>query len=278
MNTDLNFTRREIVYALTFAITSALLPNHSAARAGKDQSQIPVRDDGKPLTFGLLLFPNLTALDLVAPQLVMSKLPNSVVHLVAESPNPVMSDSDVAIVPSMTFEQCPEDLDVFFVPGGPKGTLTALQNDRLLDFVSHRGSRARYVTSVCTGSVLLGAAGLLKGYKAASYWGTLDILPVFGATPVNERVVKDRDRITGGGITAGLDFGLELAAELRGEKRARLQQLIMEYDPKPPFDSGSLVTASPETVAHARELLGPSLLAIRAEAERAARRRGLTPP
>ncbi|KAB2785012.1 DJ-1/PfpI family protein [Brucella anthropi] len=275
MNTDLNFTRRKIVSALTYAATSAFLTNHSAAQsAGKDRSQIPVREDGKPLIFGLLLFPNLTALDLVAPQLVMSKLPNSVVHLVAESPNPVMSDSDLAIVPTMTFEQCPEDLDVFFVPGGPKGTLTALQNDRLLDFVSHRGSRARYVTSVCTGSVLLGAAGLLKGYKAASYWGTLDILPVFGATPVNGRVVKDRNRITGGGITAGLDFGLELAAELRGEKRARLQQLIMEYDPKPPFDSGSLVTASAETVAHARELLGPSLLAIRAEAERAVRRRG----
>lgn len=275
MNTDLNFTRRKIVSALTYAATSAFLTNHSAAQsAGKDRSQIPVREDGKPLIFGLLLFPNLIALDLVAPQLVMSKLPNSVVHLVAESPNPVMSDSDLAIVPTMTFEQCPEDLDVFFVPGGPKGTLTALQNDRVLDFVSHRGSRARYVTSVCTGSVLLGAAGLLKGYKAASYWGTLDILPVFGATPVNGRVVKDRNRITGGGITAGLDFGLELAAELRGEKRARLQQLIMEYDPKPPFDSGSLVTASAETVAHARELLGPSLLAIRAEAERAVRRRG----
>ncbi|EHK79353.1 ThiJ/PfpI domain-containing protein [Sinorhizobium meliloti CCNWSX0020] len=98
--------------------------------------------------------------------------------------------------------------------------------------------------------------------------------PCIPATPVNERVVKDRNRITGGGITAGLHFGLELAAELRGEKRARLQQLIMEYDPKPSFDSGSLVTASPETVAHARELLGPSLLAIRAEAARAARRRG----
>ena len=258
MNKDLNVTRREVVSALTLATTSALLINDLAAETtGKDGSQISARDIDKPLTFGLLLFPNLTALDLVAPQLVMSKLPNATVHLVAESPGPVMSDSGLAIVPTMTFEQCPEELDVFFVPGGPKGTLTALQNDRLLDFVSHRGSRARYITSVCTGSVLLGAAGLLKGYKAASYWGTLDMLPVFGATPVNERVVKDRNRITGGGITAGLDFGLELAAELRGEKRARLQQLIMEYDPKPPFDSGSLDTASAETVAHARELLGP---------------------
>lgn len=275
MNRDLNFTRREVFSALTFATTSALLTSDSAAQtAAKDQSQLVARDSEKPLTCGLLLFPNMTALDLVAPQLVMSKLPNSVVHLIAESQSPVMSDSDLAIVPTMTFEQCPDELDVFFVPGGPKGTLTALQNDRLLDFVSHRGSRARYLTSVCTGSVLLGAAGLLKGYKAASYWGTLDLLPVFGATPVSDRVVKDRNRITGGGITAGLDFGLELAAELRGEQRARLQQLIMEYDPKPPFDSGSLNTASAETVAHARELLGPSLLAIRAEAERAARRRG----
>ena len=272
---DLSFTRREVFSALTFATTSAILTNDLAAQTpGKDEPQIAAREVDKPLTFGLLLFPNLTALGLVAPQLVMSKLPNSVVHLVAESAEPVVSDSDLAIVPTMTFEQCPEEMDVFFVPGGPKGTLTALQNDRLLDFVSHRGSRARYITSVCTGSVLLGAAGLLQGYKAASYWGTLDMLPVFGATPVNQRVVKDRNRITGGGITAGLDFGLELAAELRGEKRARLQQLIMEYDPKPPFDSGSLDTASAETVAHARELLGPSLLAIRAEAERAARRRG----
>jgi cyclohexyl-isocyanide hydratase len=168
----LSFTRREVFSALTFATTGALLTNDLAGQtAGKDETQITAHDRDKPLSFGLLLFPNLTALDLVAPQLVMSKLPNSVVHLVAESPNPVMSDSDLAIVPTMTFEQCPEELDVFFVPGGPKGTLTALQNDRLLDFVSHRGSRARYITSVCTGSVLLGAAGLLKGYKAASYMG-----------------------------------------------------------------------------------------------------------
>lgn len=140
MNRDLNFTRREVFSALTFATTSALLTNDSAAQtAAKDQSQLVARDSEKPLTCGLLLFPNMTALDLVAPQLVMSKLPNSVVHLIAESQSPVMSDSDLAIVPTMTFEQCPDELDVFFVPGGPKGTLTALQNDRLLDFVSHRG-------------------------------------------------------------------------------------------------------------------------------------------
>ncbi|ASP80404.1 DJ-1/PfpI family protein [Sinorhizobium meliloti] len=180
----LSFTRREVVSALTLAITTTSLTTDLAAQAAEEhEAEFATGYADKPLICGLLIFPNLTALDLVAPELVMSKLPNSVVHLIAESSEPVMSDSQLAIVPTMTFEQCPEELDEFFVPGGPKGILTALQNDGLLDFVSHRGSRARYITSVCTGSVLLGAAGLLEGYKAASYWGTLDILPVFERRP-----------------------------------------------------------------------------------------------
>ena len=148
-----------------------------------------------------------------------------------------------------------------------------MRDDALLDFVADRGARARYVTSVCTGSMILGAAGLLKGYKAASHWMTRDMLPIFGATPIDERVVIDRNRVTGGGITAGLDFGLTLAARLRGEEAAHLEQLILEYDPQPPFRSGSMRTALPEIAARARRLAPPSILSLRDAAEPARGRR-----
>ena len=148
-----------------------------------------------------------------------------------------------------------------------------MRNDFLLDFVADRGARARYVTSVCTGSMVLGAAGLLRGYRAASHWMTRDMLPIFGATPVEERVVIDRNRMTGGGITAGLDFGLTLASELRGEETARLEQLILEYDPQPPFRSGSMRTARPETAARAMRLTQGSRASLRRIAEEARDRR-----
>jgi cyclohexyl-isocyanide hydratase len=229
----------------------------------------------KPLRFGLLLFPRLTALDLVGPQLLMATMMRTEVHLLSKTRAPVMTDSGFEIVPTTTYADCPSDLDVFFVPGGPKGTRDALMDDELLDFVAAQGARARYVTSVCTGSVILGAAGLLKGYKASSHWGTRDMLPIFGAEPVEARVVTDRNRITGGGITAGLDFGLVLAAELRGEATARLQELVLEYDPRPPFNSGTLRTARPETVQLARTVLATDLDSVRDAANQAKARRSV---
>jgi cyclohexyl-isocyanide hydratase len=224
------------------------------------------------LKFGLLLFPHHTALDLVAPQLLMATMMKTEVHLVWKNKDPVPTDSRFSIVPTTSFAECPTDLDVLCVPGGPRGTAEMLADEDVLRFVADRGARARYVTSVCTGSLILGAAGLLRGYKAASYWAVRDVLSTFGAVPVEARVVEDRNRITGGGITAGLDFGLLLSARLRGEETARLQELILEYDPQPPFRSGSILTARPETVTLARTVLGPDLAKIREAAAQAAAR------
>jgi len=160
-------------------------------------------------------------------------------------------------------------LDVICVPGG-WGVNALLTNDSLLDFLRVQGETARYVTSVCTGALLLGAAGLLRGYRATTHWMSLELLPLFGATPVAERVVRDRNRITGGGVTAGIDFGLVLAAELFGESEAQRIQLAIEYDPHPPFDSGSprsasegvrddVLRASESSLAQRRAAIGESL-------------------
>ena len=271
-------SRRE--FATMAAVAAATLSaTASAAQAdpmpGEGAKPSPYMDSLRPLKVGLVLFPQLTAMDMVGPQLLMKTMMKTTSHIVAETAAPVMSDSGLAIVPTDTFADCPRDLDVLFVPGGPKGTELALRNDALLDFVADRGSRARYVTSVCTGSMILGAAGLLKGYRAASHWMTADMLPMFGAIPVAERVVIDRNRMTGGGITAGLDFGLVLSSKLRGEEIARLQELMLEYDPQPPFRSGSMRTARPDTVALANRLAQPARANLRAAGEQARSRRSI---
>ncbi|MBR0642719.1 DJ-1/PfpI family protein [Roseomonas hellenica] len=225
------------------------------------------------LKFGLVMFPQMTALDLVAPELLMATMMATEVHLLASTMEPVKCDSNVSILPTGTYLTCPEDLDVLFVPGGPRGTAAALQDENLLNFIADRGRTARYVTSVCTGSVILGAAGLLRGYRASSYWGTRDMLSMFGASPVDDRVVIDRNRVTGGGLTAGLDFGLALSAILRGEETARLQELILEYDPDPPFKGGTVATARADTVTLARTVLARDIEAIRTAATNARSRR-----
>src|SRR5699024_1400520 len=150
------------------------------------------------------------------------------------------SDAGMTVVPTATFDTCPRDLTVIFTPGGTKGTLAAASDPDTLDFMADRGARAKYVTSVCSGSLVLGAAGLLKGYKATSHWSCRDALAGFGAIPTNARVVHDRNRITGAGVTAGLDFGLSMVAELRSDFYAKCTQLVAEYAPDPPFHSGTL--------------------------------------
>jgi transcriptional regulator GlxA family with amidase domain len=151
-------------------------------------------------------------------------------------------------------EECPADLDAIFVPGGP-GQVAPMRDNLVLEFLADRGSRARYVTSICTGALVLGAAGLLQGYRAGTHWAALRLLPVFGATPVDDRVVIDRNRVTGGGVTAGLDFGLTLVSILRDENTAKVQQLAMQYDPQPPFDVGHPRKAGPELTKQAVEWL-----------------------
>lgn len=187
----------------------------------------------------ILLYPHCTALDLVGPQHMFSALMGARMHFVAKSADVVVTDTGLPIQPTRTFADCPDDLLILCVPGGATGTLAAMQDEATLAFVRDRGSRATYVTSVCTGSLILGAAGLLQGYRATSHWLTIDLLPNFGATPVRERVVHDRNRITGGGVTAGIDFGLSIVKALCDLDYAKGVQLLAEYDPAPPLDAGS---------------------------------------
>ena len=189
----------------------------------------------------MVLFPGLTQLDLTGAYEVLARMPDTRVHLVARTLQPVRSEWGLTIVPDAAFADAPP-LDVLCVPGG-WGVNARLDDEELLDFLRARGDHARYITSVCSGSLLLGAAGLLRGYRATTHWLSLDLLPLLGAESVRQRVVRDRNRITGAGVTAGIDFGLALAAELFGPAAAQRIQLAIEYAPAPPFDSGSPGTA-----------------------------------
>jgi cyclohexyl-isocyanide hydratase len=197
----------------------------------------------------MLCYPGMTILDLIGPQYMFASLMGATVHLVGKTREPMTSDTGVTMVPTATFDQCPRDLTILFVPGGTSGTLAAMRDDTTRNFVADRGGRAQYATSVCTGALVLGAAGLLKGYRATTHWAALETLADCGATPVSERVVRDRNRVTGAGVTAGLDFGLTMVAELRDPLYAQCVQLGCEYDPHPPFSSGSTRTASAEAKA-----------------------------
>ncbi len=230
------------------------------------------------LHIGMLLFPRLTQLDLTGPFEVLHRLPDARVHLLWKDEEPVRAESGLAIVPTGTLAGCPP-LDVLFVPGG-RGQIELTNDDEVLSFLSAQGRAARYVTSVCTGSLLLGAAGLLDGYEATTHWAYLDFLPAFGARPVRRRVVVDRNRITAGGVTAGIDFGLRLVADLAGEALAQAIQLRLEYDPHPPFAGGHPDSADPALVGTVRDSFAASLAAEREQIERWSARRGagLTSP
>ena len=187
-----------------------------------------------------------------------------------------MTASGIALVPTAPFADAPVPLDVLFVPGG-FGTVEAMQDGDIIAFLAERGRGARMVTSVCSGSLLLGMAGLLDGYRAATHWTCYDALEALGAQPGHERVVADRNRFTGGGVTAGIDFGLTLLAELRGEQVAKLTQLLMEYDPAPPFNTGHPRLAGPELTAAALKMVGKDMLAKGVEVARTRRERaGMT--
>src|SRR6188768_4185758 len=198
------------------------------------------------IRIAMLLFPNITQLDLTAPFEVLTRLPGAEVSLVWKSLEPVTSGTGLRLSPTTTLAESPP-ADVLFVPGG-SGLVPLVRDEQVLEFVRRQGATARYVTAVCTGSLLLGAAGLLEGYRATTHWAYHEFLERCGAIPVKERVVVDRNRVTAGGVTAGIDFALRLAAELCGEPLARGIQLGLEYDPEPPFDSGSPERATPELV------------------------------
>lgn len=203
----------------------------------------------------MLLYPRLTQLDLTGPFEVMARFSELKLHLVWKTPDPVRDANGLAIVPTHTFSTCPP-ADIVFVPGGP-GQIALMDDPETLDFLRDQACTARYVTSVCTGSLVLAAAGLLKGRRATCHWTSLDQLALFGVTPVAERVVIDGDVITGAGVTSGIDFALSLSAQLFGKERARMTLLGMEYDPQPPFTGGSPRTASETDLTQAMEAIRP---------------------
>ncbi len=216
-----------------------------------------------PLQIGLVIFPKVTQLDLTGPVQVFSSVPGAKLHLIWKRIEPVTSDSVLTLTPTTTFADCPQ-LDVICVPGGV-GTDDMINDTDMLDFLRRQAVGAKYVTSVCTGSLVLGAAGLLRGYRAATHWTAMDFLDAFGATPARTRVCIDRNRVTGGGVTAGIDFALTLVSILVDRKTAEAIQLRLEYNPAPPFNSGSPDTAPPDILALMKEKIAPAQ-ARRAEA------------
>ncbi|MHC2462852.1 DJ-1/PfpI family protein [Bradyrhizobium embrapense] len=210
----------------------------------------------EPLQIGLLVFPKVTQLDLTGPLQVFSSVPGAKVHLIWKRIEPVPTDSVMVLTPTTTFADCPQ-LDVICVPGG-FGTDDMVGDEEMLAFLRRQAEGAKYVTSVCTGSLVLGAAGLLKGYRATTHWSAIDFLSRFGAIPTKTRVCVDRNRFTGGGVTAGIDFALTLVSELVGRKTAEAIQLRLEYNPAPPFNAGSPDTAPAEVLASMKERMGPA--------------------
>lgn len=240
-------------WSRTTSVFSQEEPKDSdAAQAGASGSA--VHSDGMQWPPGwvgdeqilMLIYPGFTALDLFGPHHMFALMMGAKVHLVAKNLDPVKSDTGIEVRPTIAFADCPARAKVLFVPGGTVGTIQAAVDPETLDFVKDRGSNADYITSVCTGSIVLGFAGLLVGYRATSHWITRDLLTEFGAIPIDERVVVDRNRITGAGVTSGLDFGLKLVQELRNQQYAEAVQLFAEYDPQPPIDKGSQSKASPD--------------------------------
>ena len=185
---------------------------------------------------GFVIFPQLTQLDFTGPLQVLAKVPQAATHIIAKSEAPVPSDCGLSLVPTRTFATSPK-LDLICVPGG-FGVAEVMGDRETVEFIHRQASGAKYVTSVCTGAFLLGAAGLLKGRKATTHWAYTDLLPMVGATHEAARVVRDGNVITAGGVTSGIDFGFTIAAELAGDTVAQTIQLSIEYDPAPPFQSG----------------------------------------
>lgn len=201
---------------------------------------------------GFLIYPYFTQIDVTGPAQVLSALRNAKIHMLWKTTDPVETDAGFSINPTTSFDRSPQ-LDVICIPGGP-GQQAIMDDEAVLAFVKQQGAAAKYITSVCSGSLVLAKVGLLTGYRAGCHWSRIDELSEYGAIPVKQRVVHDRNRYTGGGATAGIDFGLTLLAEIAGEKFAKLVQLGLEYDPEPPFDCGSPERAGPELEKRVRQI------------------------
>ncbi len=218
------------------------------------------------LHIGLLVFPKVQQLDLTGPYDVFASMPGVTVHLVWKNLDPLLSSTGLSLLPTQTFDSCP-DLDVICVPGGV-GIDVLLEDAQTLAFIRQQATKAQYVTSVCTGALVLGAAGLLEGKRATTHWASHSLLEKFGAIPVHERVVRDGNLMTGGGVTAGIDFALTLISEIFDADTSQAIQLQIEYAPAPPFDAGRPETAPAHVLALARERAAAGLEARRRIVER----------
>jgi cyclohexyl-isocyanide hydratase len=231
-----NLTRREM------ALLGALRSKTATQEASTTQHEmhgLKHRMPAKAEQVAMLIYDGMTALDLAAPQQVFGYTVGMKVHVVAKTSRTIRTDTGLQLTPSHTFATCPRNIDLLFVPGGGTETVQLMQDQPTLRFLTRTAAQARFITSVCSGSLILGAAGLLRGYRATSHWAVRDVLALLGATPVEARYVEDRNRITAGGITSGIDFALRLTAKLRGEDYARALELSLEYDPQPPFGTGT---------------------------------------
>lgn len=215
----------------------------------------------------MVIYPGFTSLDMIGPQYMLASMMGAKVHLVAASLEPIITDTGIKITPDLSFADAPTKVDVLFVPGGGQGTVNAMQDPELIGYVSKVGQTANYVTSVCTGSLILGMAGLLKGKKATSHWVTREVLPLFGAVESDKRLVVDGNVVTGAGVSAGLDFGLYMLATLRGDSYAQAIQLQAEYAPEPPFNAGTPQTAPEDIVKGMGGMYAP-IVALAAEVAR----------
>ncbi len=271
--------RRNILGGL--GIGAALVAAQGCASPDKAEPHMgPMHDMTPPAPAGgrprvaMLVYPQMVLLDLVGPQTAL-KIAGCDIDLVGKDARPVMTDVGVAIAPTTTFAAYAATPDVLFVPGGIMGTVACMDDAETLAFVAAKGGGAKWVTSVCTGSLVLGAAGLLKGYRATSHWAVRDLLPIMGATTSADRVVEDRNRMTGGGVTAGIDFGLTLIERMIDRATAERVQLTIEYAPAPPFKAGTPEEAGPEMVSAMRARRASMDAPAKQAAERAAARLGI---
>lgn len=254
--------RRKFISGVTSAfllsISSQLMASDTSneiEHKSHDMSKMP-ENWTKDEQIAMLIYPGFTALDLIGPQYMFAGLMGAKVHIVSETLKPITSDTNITIIPTTTYDKVPDNLSVLFIPGGGESVIKALSNEKLMNFVRKKGSKAKFITSTCTGSLILAGAGLLNGYKATSHWVARDALSAGGAIPTDERVVIDRNRITGAGVTAGIDLGLTVVSLLRDDLYAQTLQLLAEYSPKPPFNAGASTTAPKEAVEIITSMFG----------------------
>ena len=232
--------------------------------------------EDQPLKIGSLLFDGLDQIDLTGPFEVLSHIPNSTYRIYGTSLEPVRDVKGLQLTPDATLSEA-QQLDLLHIPGGP-GQEALMEDEAVLGWVGRQAAGAKIVFSVCTGALICGAAGLLQGRRATTYWAALHLLPYFGATPSEERVVVDGNLVCTAGVTAGIDGALRVAAMLRGDEAAETIQLYMQYAPEPPFNAGSPDTAPSEVVARVRESTAKIMARREVTARRAAERLGIALP